>query len=324
MKLAVPRSLIGVLALALAATAYAQGGAKLTRIGFLSAAEPELSLDPLRDGLVALGYVEGRNISFQVHFALRDPSRLDKYAGDLVQSRVDVIVAGGSDAIRAAMRATRDIPIVMTQASDAVASGFVANLSRPGGNVTGISSQTVDVGAKRVQLVRELLPNATRLAIFINPGNPSHDPGLKVIQAAAQSMGMSAQPVAARSAAQLQAAFTSIAQMRTDALLVLPDNMLFNERLRIIQFARSERIASVYWRREFAESEGLIAYGQDNVALYRQAAAYVHRIIKGARPQELAVEQPDKFQLVINMRTARAQGITIPKHVLVRADLVIE
>jgi putative ABC transport system substrate-binding protein len=297
---------------------------KLARIGFLSVSEPELSLDPFREGLRQHGYVEGRNITIEVHFATRQPARLPELAGALAASGVDLIVAGGSDSIRAAQRATKTIPIVMTQTSDAVGSGFVANLARPGGNITGLSSQAVVVGAKRLQLIKELVLRAERIAVLVNPANPSHPPGLKVLSEAAQSLGLQVRSVEIRDAKELDDAFGSIAKLSAEALLLLPDNMLFNQRDRIVRLAARARLPSVHWRKEWVEAGGLISYGQDNPALYRASAAYVHKILKGAKPGDLPVEQPGKFEVFVNLRTAKALGIAIPQSIRLQADKVIE
>jgi putative ABC transport system substrate-binding protein len=297
---------------------------KMARIGFLSVSEPELSLDPFREGLRQHGYVEGRNISIEVHFATRQPARLPELAGALAASGVDIIVAGGSDSIRAAQRATRTIPIVMTQTSDAVGSGFVANLARPGGNITGLSSQAVVVGAKRLQMIKELVPRAERVAVLMNSANPSHPPGLKVLSKAAQSLGLLVRSVEIRDAKELDDAFGSISKLGAEALLLLPDNMLFNQRDRIVRLAAQARLPSVHWRKEWVEAGGLISYGQDNPALYRASAAYVHKILKGAKPGDLPVEQPGKFEVFVNLRTAKALGIVIPQTIRLQADKVIE
>jgi putative tryptophan/tyrosine transport system substrate-binding protein len=295
---------------------------KLARIGFLSVSEPELSLDPFRDGLRQLGYIEGKNIAIEVRFAMTQPSRLPQLAAELVASKVDVILAGGSDSIRAAQRATKTIPIVMTQTSDAVGSGFVANLGRPGGNITGLSNQ-VAVGGKRLQMIKELVPRAERIAVLVNPANPAHPPGLKVLEKAAQSLRVQILSVEVREA-ELEDAFGKMAKLGVGALLLLPDTMLFNQRDRIVRLAAQAGLPAVHWRKEWVEAGGLISYGQDNPALYREAAAYVHKILKGAKPGELAVEQPAKFELFVNLKTAKALGIAVPQSIRLQADKVIE
>jgi putative ABC transport system substrate-binding protein len=296
---------------------------KLARIGFLSVSEPELSLDPFREGLRQHGYIEGRNIAIEVRFAMRQPSRLPQFAAELVASNVDVIVAGGSDSIRAAQRATKTIPIVMTQTSDAVGSGFVTNLGRPGGNITGLSNQ-VAVGAKRLQMIKELVPRAERIAVLVNTANPAHLPGLKELEKAAQSLRLQILTIEVREAKELEDAFARMANLGVGALLLFPDTMLFNQRDRIVRLAAQAALPAVHWRKEWVEAGGLVSYGQDNPALYREAAAYVYKILKGAKPGDLAVEQPGKFELFVNLKTAKALGIAIPQSIRLQADKVIE
>jgi len=316
-----------ILALALgwscaALLAGAQEGEKTPKVGFLSASPLELSLNPFREGMRLQGYVEGKNM--EVRSAASNPRRLDELAADLVRRNVDVIVAGGSDSIGAAQRATNTIPIVMAQTSDAVASGFVANLARPGRNITGISSQAMLVGEKRIQLIKEAVPTATRIAVLTNPANPSHAPGMKVLDKASRSLGLEIHAVEVREAKDLEAAFRAVAKARADAFLLLPDAMLFSQRARILEFALRSRLPSVYWRKEFVEAGGLISYGVDNPAMYRRAATYVDKILKGAKPGDLPVEQPREVEVFVNLKTARALGIQIPQTLLIRADKVIE
>jgi len=296
----------------------------VARIGFLTAGEPEFSLDPFREGLRQHGYVEGRNIAIEVRFAIRNPDRLPELAAALAASNVDVIVAGGSDSIRAAQRATKTIPIVMAQTSDAVAAGFVANLSRPGGNITGVSSQAVVISAKRLQMVKELVPHAKRVAVNVNPRNPAHSPALKILDQAAASMGLAIRTIELRDARALDDVFSGLSKLDVQAMLLLPDNVIFNQRDRIVRLLAQARLPAVHWRREWVEAGGLISYGLDNQALYREAAAYVHKILMGAKPGDLAVEQPNKFEVFINLKAAKALGIAIPQAIRLQADKVIE
>ena len=296
----------------------------MARIGFLTAGDPEFSLDPFRDGLHQHGYVEGRNIAIEVRFATRNPDRLPELAAALAASNVDVIVAGGSDSIRAAQRATKTIPIVMAQTSDAVAAGFVANLRRPGGNITGVSSQAVVISAKRLQMVKELVPHAKRVAVNVNPRNPAHSPALKILDQAAASMGLAIRTIELRDAKALEDVFSGVSKLDVQAMLLLPDNVIFNQRERIVRLLAQARLPAVHWRREWVEAGGLISYGLDNQALYREAAAYVHKILMGAKPGDLAVEQPNKFELFVNLKAARALGIAIPQSIRLQADKVIE
>jgi len=305
-------------------TAVPQPQQRMARIGFLTAGDPEFSLDPFRDGLHQHGYVEGRNIAIEVRFATRNPDRLPELAAALAASNVDVIVAGGSDSIRAAQRATKTIPIVMAQTSDAVAAGFVANLRRPGGNITGVSSQAVVISAKRLQMVKELVPHARRVAVNVNPRNPAHPPALKILDQAAASMGLAIRTIELRDAKALEDVFSGVSKLDVQAMLLLPDNVIFNQRERIVRLLAQARLPAVHWRREWVEAGGLISYGLDNQALYREAAAYVHKILMGAKPGDLAVEQPNKFELFVNLKAARALGIAIPQSIRLQADKVIE
>lgn len=304
--------------------AIAQPRERVARIGFLSVSEPELSLDPFREGLRQHGYVEGRNIAIEVRFAIREPGRLQAFAAELAASNVDVIVAGGSDSIRAAQLATKTIPIVMAQTSDAVGAGFVTNLARPGGNITGLSSQAVAVAAKRLQLIKELVPRAERVGVLVNSRNPSHPPALKNLGKAAQSLGLRIHNVELRDGTELEEAFASISKAGVQALMLLPDNVAFNLRDRIVRLLARAGVPAVYWRREWVDAGGLISYGQDNSAMYREAAVYVQKILKGAKPGELAIEQPGKFEVYINLKAAKALGIAIPQSILLQADKVIE
>jgi putative ABC transport system substrate-binding protein len=304
--------------------ADAQQREGIPKVGFLSVEQPEFGLAPFREGMRRYGYVEGQNVVLEVRSDESGPGGLDELAMDLVRRNVDIIVAGGSDSIRAAMRATKTIPIVMAQTSDAVASGFVANLAHPGGNVTGISSQAAAIGEKRIQLIKEVVPKATRVAVLISPANPSHPPGLAVLDKAARSLGLEIRAVEVREAKDLELAFRTMVRQRADAFIVLPNAMIVNHRARVLELASRNRLPSVYWRKEFAEAGGLISYGVDNPAMYRRAATYVDKILKGAKPGELPVEQPSEQEVLVNLKTARALGIRIPQSLLIRATRVIE
>jgi ABC-type uncharacterized transport system substrate-binding protein len=302
----------------------AQHREKIPRVGFLSLEQAELSLAPFREGMRRYGYIEGQNFVLEVQSAERGPGGLDELAMDLVRRNVDIIVAGGSDSIRAALRATKTIPIVMAQTSDAVASGFVTNLAHPGGNVTGISSQATALGEKRIQLIKEVVPKARRIAVLTRSANPSHPPGFHILDKASRSLGLEIHAVEVREAKDLEVAFRTMVRQHADAFIALPDNMLFNHRARILELAFRNKLPSVYWRKEFAEAGGLISYGVDNPAMYRRAAMYVDKILKGAKAGELPVEQPRELEVLVNQRTARALGIQIPESLLISATRVIE
>lgn len=304
--------------------ALAQIRERVARIGFLTVGEPELTLDPFREGLRHHGYVEGRNISIEVHFATRFPERLPQHAASLVASKVDIIVAGGSDSIRAAQQATKTIPIVMAQTSDAVSSGFVSNLARPGGNITGISSQAVALSAKRLQFVKELLPTARIIGVLLNPRNPSHPPALNILTTAARSLELTIRTIEVHDTRALEAIFASPAAREAHALLTLPDTEFFNHRDRIVRLTAQAQLPAVHWRKEWVESGGLASYGLDNAAFFRDAAAYVHKILTGAKPGDLAVEQPTKFELILNVKAANALRLSIPQSIRLQANQIID
>ena len=309
--------------LAVAITAHAQSR-PMPRVGFLASIDPEASLDPFRDALREHGYVEGRNIAIEVRLAIRQPARLAELAQELVRDRVDIIVAGGSDATHAAKAATKTIPIIMTSAADPVASGFVRNLARPEANITGPAGMSVEHGSKRVELIRELLPQAKRLVVLTHARNPAHGPAVKAIEKAGLQAAMDVQQVEVRDAGALDDAFAAIAKLRPQAMLVLADNMLFNQRDRILRMAAQQRLADIYWRGEWVEEGGLISFGTNNPDLYRRAAAYVDRLLKGAKPADLPVETPSKFEVFVNVKSAKVRGISVPPSVLFRADRVIQ
>jgi putative tryptophan/tyrosine transport system substrate-binding protein len=317
-----------ILVIGLSGVAWRQGLAqvrdRVARIGFLSVGEPELSLDPFREGMRQHGYVEGRNIAIEVRFATRRPDRLPEHAAALVASNVDLIVAGGSDSIRAAQRATKTIPIVMAQTSDAVGSGFVASLARPGGNVTGISSQASIVVAKRLQIVKELVPRAVTVGVLANPGNPSHPPALEVLAQAASSLGLSIRVIELGDPRQVDDVFSGISARQIQAVLPLPDNVFFNQRDRMVRLLAQARLPAVHWRKEWVEAGGLVSYGLDNPAMFRDAAAYVHKILAGAKPADLAVEQPNTFEVFVNLKAARALGLAIPQSIRLQAQRIID
>lgn len=301
----------------------AQTGARIPRVGFLTGEPAQLGLEPFKEGLRARGYEEGRNVVLEVRLATAGPAQLPKLAEELVRSKVDVIVVGGSDSIRAAQRATTTIPIVMAQTSDAVGSGFVSSLARPGGNITGISGLSAELAAKRLQLVKQVVPGARRVALLSNPGNPSHTPQVRLLEQAAPSLGLEVRVFQARKAEDFRSAFAAMAKASADALLVLPDTLV-NPQTEVLALATAAKLPVIWWRREFVEAGGLLSYGQDNPAMYRQAADYVDRILKGARPADLAVEQPSKVEVFVNLRSARALGLQIPQSILLLADKVIQ
>jgi putative ABC transport system substrate-binding protein len=300
------------------------------RIGYLglgsAGGNPE-SLDGLRQGLRDLGYVEGQNIAIEYRWAEGNLGRLPALAAELVRLKVDLIVAPATRAIQAAKEATHTIPIVMTNSRDPVGTGVVAGLARPGGNITGMSMMTPDVSAKRLQLLKEVVPRASRVAILWNPDYL--DKALQESQweenrSAARALGLSLQSRAVRALDDLDGAFASMTRERADALAVLTDPLTLTYRKQIAAGAARHRLPAMYEVRQYVDAGGLMAYGASLFELNRRAAAFVDKILKGAKPAGLPVEQPTQFELVVNLKAAKALGITIPVSILVRADQVIQ
>jgi putative tryptophan/tyrosine transport system substrate-binding protein len=308
---------------------FAQQQGKVWRVGFLAVDSRQSMLDSGRydaflRGMRDLGYVEGKNLAMEVRFADGKPESLSGLAIDLVQSKVDVIVTAGSVAARAAKQATTSIPVVMGAASDPVSSGLVASLARPGGNITGLSLNAIDVSPKHIELVKSVMPKIGHVAVLTNPGVPAHLAILKNLQAAAQRVGIKILSVDARTADEIERGFSTIKREGAEAVIVVIDSFFTFQRQQIAELAARNRLPSVFAFRQAVEAGGLLSYGQDLADSYRRAAGYVDRIFKGAKPGDLPVEQPTKLELVINMKTAKALGITIPQSILLRADRVIE
>ncbi len=305
---------------------HAQQPAKVPRIGFLgstSAAGYATQIEALRAGLRDLGYVEGKNILIEWRFAEGNYERLPGLAAELVQLRVDVIVTHGTPGTRAAKQATTTIPIVMAVAGDAIATGLVASIARPGGNITGSNFFFPELCAKRLELLKETFPRTKRVAVLLNPGNPSNEPVLQAMEMAARSLKVELQKFAVRGPNEFESAFAAMAKSRVDAATILEDAMLIANARAIADLAVKQRLPSIGFK-EFAETGGLMAYGANLLEMYRRAAYFVDKILKGAKPGDIPVEQSTKFELVINMKTAKALGITFPQSILVRADKVIE
>ena len=312
----------------LAAEASAQQAASLPRIGFLltaSLSDPRLPplLQAFRQGLRELGYVEGQNIAFEFRWAEGQYDRLPGLAAELVRLKVNVIVAGGPPAIQTAKQATETIPIVMAAVADPVAAGFVASLARPGGNITGLSLMLPELVGKQLELVKEVLPKVSRVALLGNPANPNYPSLVRQAQDAARASGVRLQPLEARDLSEIDSAFAAITTERAGAVVVLTDTVFLDNRTQIADHAVRRRLLTVFGVSQFAEAGGLLAYGPSLAEGFRRAAKYVDRILKGTKPADLPIEQPTKFELVINLKTAKALGLTIPQSVLLRADEVI-
>ena len=297
-------------------------------IGFLRSTSIERSahlVAAFHQGLKETGYFEGQNVAIAYRSAEGHYDRLAALAADLVQRRVDIIVAtGGSEPARAAKAATTTIPIVFSVGGDPVRDGLVASLSRPGGNLTGVSLLTIDIGSKRLGLLRELVPNAKTIALLINPKNPELGPHLQDVQGAARSLGQQIQVLNATSEEEIDSLFAAMARERPDALMMDSEPFLVSRRDQIVTLANYHRIPTLYDFRESAEAGGLASYGPSHTEPYRLIGIYTGRILKGAKPADLPIIQSTKFERVINLRTAKRIGLEVPPMLLARADEVIE
>jgi ABC-type uncharacterized transport system substrate-binding protein len=305
----------------------AQPPAKVWRLGFLSGEPPTESLPvvvPFFEGLRTLGYVEGQNLTIERRWAEPHEHRLPDLAAELVQLRVDCIVAMTWAAIHAAKQATTTIPIVMIINSDPVAGGLVASLARPGGNITGLSPMTPELAGKRLELLQEVVPGLTHVAVLWEPTVPAKALEFSKTQVAAQALGVQLHSLEVRSPNDFEAAFAAATRERADALLTLGSPTTVVNRTRIIDFAARTRLPAMYDKKEFVQDGGLIAYMLSSLEQARRTAAYVDKILKGAKPADLPIEQPTKFEFVINLKTAQALGLAIPSIVLFQADEVIK
>ena len=307
--------------------AEAQQGGKVYRIAFLgtgSRSTQAYRVDALRVGLRDLGYVEGKNIVIEYRYAAGKYDRLPDLAAELVSLKVDVIVTGGTQSTQAAMKATTTIPIVMVGTGDPLRSGLVASLARPGGNVTGVTQLGAEVAGKRLEVLKDAVPNVSRVAFLSNRANASHRPYFNDLQAAARGLRLTLQLVEVQGPNEFERAFADMMRERPDALIVTADSSHQLRQAWIVDFAAKWRPPAMYQLKEYVETGGLMSYGASITDNYRGAATYVDKILKGAKPADLPVAQPTKFDLVINLKTAKALGLTIPPSLLLRADQVIE
>ena len=314
-------------ALAWAGAVRAQAPAKVRRIGLLSPYSPSdtaLWHQAFRLGLRDLGWVEGKNISIEYRYAEGRSDRLPELAADLVRLKVDVIVASVTSDALAAQKATRAIPIVMAVAGDPVASGLVESLAQPGGNITGLSQMNVELVGKRLELLKEMVPKLSRVAVLWNPQNAASTLNWKEIQLPARQLGIQLNSLEVRSPDDFDKAFEDATRARAGALVILADPVTGTNQKRIVDFAAKSRLPSISQFSAFADAGGLATYGPDRADLYRRAATYVDKILKGAKPGDLPIQQPTKFELVINLKTAKALGLTVPQSLLQRANEVIE
>jgi putative ABC transport system substrate-binding protein len=275
-----------------------------------------------RQGLTEAGFVEGQNVAVEYRWAEGQTERFAALAADLVRQQVAVIIAGGSEALVAAKTATATIPIVFATGDDPVHLGFVASLNRPGGNITGVSFTNTDLVTKRLELLRELLPKATTIAVFKNPNSPSAEHQMRELQTAARSVGQQLLVLSTSNERDFEPAFTTLVRQRVGALIV-GSNALFTNNQQVVALAARHAIPAIYDTRDGVAAGGLMSYGSSITDAYRRVGIYTGRILKGAKPADLPVEQPTKFELVINLKTAKALGLMVPQSILVRADEVI-
>jgi putative ABC transport system substrate-binding protein len=320
-------TLLGSVVAAWPLVARAQQPIKVARIGRLSplsAAAETPMLAGLRQGLNDLGWIEGQNVAFELRFADGHLDRLPRLADELVRAKVDVIVTGSSPGAAAAKNATSTIPIVMVTTGNPVQGGLVASLARPGGNVTGVTALGQVLNVKRLELLKEAVPGVKRVAVLTNPASPYTEPFLQESEAAAHALGLEVRVLEAREAADLNKAFEAIVKERAEALMVLADPMFITHRLRIVELATKNQLPSIFGERGSIHAGGLMFYGASLPDMYRRAATYVDKILKGAKPADLPVEQPTTFELAINLKTAKVLGLEVPWFLQQRADEVIE
>ncbi len=306
--------------------AKAQESKNTPRLGFLSAGAAQDERDRLavfREGLRDLGYIEKKNIFIEYRFAEGKLEQLPELAAELARLNVNIIVTAGNEAVQAAKSATQAIPIVMAFSGDPVGAGFVSTLARPGGNITGLSRINIELTAKRLELLNEVIPNATRIAVLYNPEGRVPMLALKEAQAAAHKLGLQIQALEMQAPQDIDSAFRSVARERAGAVMTLAGGFTGFHRTRIVSLAAKSRLPGMYNNARFVEDGGLMSYASDQREEFRRAALYVDKILKGAKPGELPVEQPTKFELVINLKTAKQIGLAIPPNVLARADKVI-
>ncbi len=316
---------LGAGALTAPLASFAQNQPKVWQIGFLAADSASTGLyDSFRQGMRDLGYIEGKTCVIRARFAEGKYERLPGLGEELVRSKVDVIVAGTTLSVQAAKKATTRVPIVMVAIPDPIGEGFAASLSRPGGNITGLSTIVTEASAKHLELLRIVIPNLSHIAVLINPSNPSDSLILEQISGAAFSSGVKVFLVEASTATQMEAAFSAMTRERAEAVIVAADPFFDVQRDQIARFAVKHRLPTIYSNSESTEAGGLMSYGQAMTAQYRHAASYVDKILKGAKPSDLPVEQPLVLELVVNRKTAKALGLALPRELLLRADKVID
>jgi putative ABC transport system substrate-binding protein len=312
--------------LAVPLAAKAQQVGKVPRIGFLFSGDsgPAREVDTFRQGLRDLGYVEGQNIAIEYRFAGGQVERLPELAAELVRLKLDVIVAPYTPPALAAKRATSTIPIVFAVVADAVGAGLIANFARPGRNITGLTSSSAELGGKRLELLKQVVPKASRVAVLYNPADRSNVLVLKQLQESAPTLALTLQPLEVREPREFEGAFLAMTRERAHAMFGTPGVLTFEHTKVLVNLAAKRRIPAMWGHRQFVDAGGLMSYAVNVYDQIRQTAVYVDKILKGAKPADLPVEQPTTFELVINLKTAKALGLTIPPSLLQRADQVIE
>ena len=312
---------------ALCVSAHAQQPTKIPRIGLLFTATPSAAaarIEAFRQGLRELGYVEGKNILIEQRYAEGQLNHMNELAAELVRLKVDVIVTIGPAATRPAKEATTAIPIVMGVDDDPVGNGFVASLARPGGNITGLASLAPEIGGKQLELLKEIVPRLSRVAVLGTSTQPGNAQSLREAEVAAQALAVKLQYLDVLSPKDIEPVFRTASNGRAEAVLVLRASVFFSHRKQIVDLAAKRQLPAMYYTTEYVEEGGLMTYGVSITDLFRRAATYVDKILKGAKPAELPIEQPTKFELVVNLKTAKRIGLTIPPNVLARADKVIK
>ena len=301
------------------------GAGQLPSIGYLSNSSGDSAPDrAFMDGLRDFGYIQGKNIAIEKRFSAGRSEQFPVFVADLLRLKVDVVAAWGPPAVSAAKRATSTIPIVGISMGDPVAQGWVASLARPGGNVTGTANLQTELSGKRIELVKEVIASVIRVAILANPGSPGTAEPLNATKIAAQSRGIQLEEFNVSEPQGFQNAFAEASRRRADALIVLPDGMFWGQRAEIVRLASQSRLPALYWSREYVDAGGLMSYAASLTDQGRRAAYFIDKILNGAKPADLPIEQPTKFELVINLKTAKALGLTIPPSLLGRADEIIQ
>ena len=298
---------------------------KVARVGLLRTnSPPDPFVDAFRDGMRALGYVEGRSVIYEMRWANGNPDALPMLAAELAALNVDVIVTGGETAIHAAKQAAPAIPIVMGASNDPVAAGLAQSLARPGGMVTGLTIVSQELSQKRLELFREAVPGLSRVAVLVNPSFPATPAELQATENAARFLGLTVRTIAVSHPEELDSAIVTLKSGDVDGLITLADPFFTAHRARLARLARTARLPTMFHWSEFVDAGGLLSYGPKNTELYRRAASYVDKILKGSKPGDLSIEQPTRFVLAVNVTTARELGLAVPKSILARADEVIE